>query len=62
MDEFLLTIDKIKFRNTNAAWNELCLNDPWSVGYVSTLVEVHPFNIKKNGKIFTIKAAKRGNR
>ena len=39
MDEFVLTIDKDKFRSTNAKWNELMLNDPWSVGYVSTLIE-----------------------
>lgn len=39
MDEFVLGIDKEKFRSTNAKWNELMLNDPWSVGYVSTLIE-----------------------
>lgn len=39
MDEFVLSIDKDKFRSTNARWNELMLNDPWSVGYVSTLIE-----------------------
>ncbi|MBQ9312490.1 MAG: MjaI family restriction endonuclease [Bacteroidales bacterium] len=39
MDEFVLSIDKEKFRSTNAKWNELMLNDPWSVGYVSTLIE-----------------------
>ncbi len=39
MDEFVLSIDKNKFRSTNGKWNELMLNDPWSVGYVSTLIE-----------------------
>lgn len=39
MDEFILSIDKDKFRSTNAMWNKLMLNDPWSVGYVSTLIE-----------------------
>lgn len=39
MEEFELAIDKDKFRSTNAKWNELMLNDPWSVGYVSTLIE-----------------------
>ena len=39
MDEFILSIDKEKFRSTNAKWNELMLNDPWSVGYVSSLIE-----------------------
>lgn len=52
MDEFLLTIDKEKFRSTNAAWNELCLNDPWSVGYVSTLIESYPFNTKEEWERF----------
>lgn len=52
MDEFLLTIDEVKFRNTNAAWNKLCLNDPWSVGYVSTLVEAHLFNAKEEWEDF----------
>ena len=27
MDEFVLGIDKEKFRSTNAKWNELMLND-----------------------------------
>ena len=39
MEEFILSIDKEKFRSTNAAWNNLMLNDPWSVGYVSQLIE-----------------------
>ena len=52
MDEFLLKVDQVKFRHTNAVWNELCLNDPWSVGYVSTLVEGHPFNTKEEWEDF----------
>lgn len=39
MDEFILKIDENKFRSTNDTWNRLMLNDPWSVGYVSTLIE-----------------------
>ena len=39
MDEFVLKIDENKFRSTNDTWNRLMLNDPWSVGYVSTLIE-----------------------
>ncbi len=42
----MLPIDSAKFRSTNAAWNNLMLNDPWSVGYVTTLIELSPF-IKK---------------
>lgn len=48
MDEFVLSIDKDKFRSTNAKWNELMLNDPWSVGYVSTLIEASAWNSKED--------------
>jgi hypothetical protein len=41
--EFVLPIDPIKFRSTNQAWNDLQLNDPWSVGYVTSLIELKPF-------------------
>jgi len=47
MDEFINTLDQQKFRATNACWNNLCLNAPWSVGYVSTLIELQSFNCKE---------------
>lgn len=47
MEEFILTIDKDKFRSTNGKWNELMLNDPWSVGYVSTLIETANWKSKE---------------
>ena len=47
MDEFVLGIDKEKFRSTNGKWNELMLNDPWSVGYVSTLIEAANWKSKE---------------
>lgn len=47
MDEFVLGIDKDKFCSTNAKWNELMLNDPWSVGYVSTLIEASNWKSKE---------------
>lgn len=47
MDEFVLSIDIDKFRSTNAKWNELMLNDPWSVGYVSTLIEAANWKSKE---------------
>ena len=47
MDEFVLDIDKEKFRSTNGKWNELMLNDPWSVGYVSTLIEAANWKSKE---------------
>lgn len=47
MEEFVLSIDKEKFRSTNAAWNNLMLNDPWSVGYVSQLIETKEWASKE---------------
>ena len=47
MDEFVLPIDKSKFRSTNSVWNDLALNDPWSVGYVSKLIEERLFQTKE---------------
>lgn len=47
MDEFKLTIDHQKFRSTNGPWNELMLNDPWSVGYVTTIIEYKNFLCKE---------------
>ncbi len=47
MSEFVNSIDSQKFRATNTHWNDLCLNDPWSVGYVSTLIETTSFNSKE---------------
>jgi ferredoxin-like protein FixX len=45
--EFINTIHPDKFRATNAHWNNLFLNDPWSVGYVSTLIETQNFSSKE---------------
>jgi ferredoxin-like protein FixX len=50
--EFVCTIDLNKFRSTNALWNELMLNDPWSVGYVTTLIELQPFLKKEDWELF----------
>lgn len=47
MEEFKLSIDINKFRSTNAAWNNLMLNDPWSVGYVSQLIETRNWKNKE---------------
>ena len=52
MDEFVLSIDKEKFRSTNAEWNNLMLNAPWSVGYVSTLIELHSWHSKEEWERF----------
>ena len=50
--EFILPIDFAKFRSTNSTWNSLMLNDPWSVGYVTTLIELIPFVKKEDWEDF----------
>ncbi len=52
MDEFKNLIDIEKFRKTNGPWNDLMLNDPWSVGYVSMLIELKTFNKKEEWESF----------
>jgi len=52
MEIFINTLDQGRFRSTNAVWNELRLNDPWSVGYVSTLIESRPFAEKEEWEAF----------
>jgi hypothetical protein len=50
--EFLLPIDPAKFRSTNEAWDDLKLGDPWSVGNVTTLVELKTFAAKEEWEAF----------
>lgn len=52
MDEFVLGIDRDKFSSTNGMWNKLMLNDPWSVGYVSTLIELQSWQSKEEWEEF----------
>ena len=52
MEIFTNILDQGRFRSTNAAWNMLRLNDPWSVGYVSTLIESQPFSEKEEWETF----------
>lgn len=52
MDEFKLPISIDKFRSTNAAWNNLMLNDPYSVGYVSQLIECKEWSSKEEWEQF----------
>ncbi len=52
MEEFINTLDAEKFRRTNGAWNSLMLNDPWSVGYVTTLIELKQFKTKEEWEEF----------
>ena len=51
-DEFKLPIDAELFRTTNDAWNKLMLNDPWSVGYVTTLIETKQWKSKEEWEMF----------
>ncbi|UGU17948.1 MjaI family restriction endonuclease [Sinomicrobium kalidii] len=52
MQEFTLSIDPNKFRSTNSSWNNLMLNAPWSVGYVTTLIELTSFKQKEDWEDF----------
>lgn len=46
------------FRSTNAVWNELKLNAPWSVGYVSKLIESKSFDNKEDWEQFYYETGK----
>ena len=52
MEEFVLGIDRDKFSSTNGMWNSLMLNAPWSVGYVSTLIELQSWQSKEEWEEF----------
>jgi len=52
MDEFINDLDPQTFRFTNSPWNELMLNDPWSVGYVTMLIELKTFSNKEEWETF----------
>lgn len=52
MDAFVNDIDQRIFAKTNGPWNHLMLNDPWSVGYVTTLILLKPFSNKEEWERF----------
>ena len=52
MDAFVNKLDPGKFRQTNGLWNDLMLNDPWSVGYVTTLIALKNFQSKEEWEEF----------
>lgn len=52
MEEFENKLDLTKFRSTNAIWNRLMLNAPWSVGYVTTLIELEEWRTKEDWESF----------
>lgn len=61
MRKFQNTLDKKKFRATNSAWNELTLNSPWSVGYVSSLIESESFKSKEDWEAFYYRSGEERN-
>ncbi|MEZ4907088.1 MAG: hypothetical protein R2771_05480 [Saprospiraceae bacterium] len=55
-DVFINQIDHTIFESTNSIWNELRLNDPWSVGYVSKLITFSNFSTKEDWESFYYKS------
>ncbi len=58
MDKFVNHLNQSKFRRTNSPWNELMLNDPWSVGYVSSLIESKIFRNKEEWEAYYYESGK----
>ena len=54
-DYFVNSLDPEIFRLTNGPWNELCLNDPWSVGIVTNIIELRVFECKEDWERFYYK-------
>jgi len=52
MDLFQNLLDAQKFKATNALWNELGLNSPWSIGYATNLIESSEFSSKEDWRDF----------
>ncbi|UTW62016.1 hypothetical protein KFE98_18700 [bacterium SCSIO 12741] len=52
MDAFKNPLEKSRFESTNGPWNRLRLNDPWSVGYVSSLIVYRDFRSKEDWEAF----------
>jgi hypothetical protein len=52
LEEFVNLLDIARFESTNSPWNESMLNDPWSVGYVTTLIEMSDFHSKEEWEAF----------
>lgn len=52
MEIFKNIVNQQKFKSTNYIWNRLRLNNPWSIGYVSNLIESKTFSSKEEWKEF----------
>jgi hypothetical protein len=48
MDEFINTLDRVRFESTNALWNRLTLNSPWSIGVVAEIILMQEFTAKED--------------
>ena len=62
MEEFVNTIAPQKYAATNGTWNDLQLNNPWSVGYVTTLIELQQFTSKEKWEEFYYKSGEMRNK
>ena len=61
MNEFIKRLDTALFESTNGIWNALMLNDPWSIGYVTTLIEMKTFDNKEDWESFYYKSGEERN-
>ncbi len=61
MHEFINTLHTGRFESTNALWNRLMLNDPWSVGYVTTLIETTEFRTKEEWESYYYQSGEKRN-
>lgn len=61
MNEFILPIEIAKFRSTNQTWNDLMLNDPWSIGYVTSLIVIEEFATKEDWELFYYRSGEQRN-
>ena len=62
MTGFTNHIDTDKYRATNGPWNKLRLNDPWSVGYVTTLIESENFKTKEEWELYYYDSGEKRNK
>lgn len=59
---YILKTDASKLVNTEGIWNHLYLNDPWSIGYISNLIETESFQSKSYWEQFYFNSGASRNR
>ncbi|TVQ14146.1 MAG: hypothetical protein EA361_08085 [Bacteroidetes bacterium] len=52
MEMFKNILDRRRFKTINCLWNELMLNDSWSIGYVESLIDSRLFERKEEWEEF----------